>query len=126
MQPTLIETLHRSEGVKLRRFLLRMLGSADAAADAHQETYLRMLGALSRTTVEHPSAFLFQIANPEETIREVASGGWTGGVRDFGLAEDGVGWVYDEHRSMLRHPGSMRASTTYFDSTSSNAPGSAV
>ncbi|KQO69230.1 sigma-70 family RNA polymerase sigma factor [Methylobacterium sp. J-078] len=63
MQPTLIETLHRSEGVRLRRFLLRLLGSPDAAADAHQETYLRMLGAVSRAPVEHPSAFLFQVAN---------------------------------------------------------------
>ena len=36
-----------------------------------------------------------------ETIREVASGGWTGGVHDFGLAEDGVGWVYDERNQGL-------------------------
>lgn len=63
MQPISIDALHRSEGVKLRRFLLRLLGNPADAADAHQETYLRMLAALSRTQVEQPSAFLFQIAN---------------------------------------------------------------
>lgn len=63
MQPVSMDALHRSEGVKLRRFLLRLLGNAADAADAHQETYLRMLSALSRTQVERPSAFLFQIAN---------------------------------------------------------------
>jgi RNA polymerase sigma factor (sigma-70 family) len=63
MQPTSIDALHRSEGARLQRFLLRLLGNPADAADAHQETYLRMLAALSRTHVEQPSAFLFQIAN---------------------------------------------------------------
>ncbi|MEH3147669.1 MAG: sigma-70 family RNA polymerase sigma factor [Methylobacterium frigidaeris] len=63
MQPVSIDALHRNEGVRLRRFLLRLLGNPADAADAHQETYLRMLAALSRTNVEQPSAFLFQIAN---------------------------------------------------------------
>lgn len=63
MQPISIDALHRSESVKLQRFLLRLLGNPADAADAHQETYLRMLAALSRTQVEQPSAFLFQIAN---------------------------------------------------------------
>ena len=62
MQPVSIEALHRSEGVRLRRFLLRLLDNSTDAADAHQETYLRMLAALSRTRVEQPSAFLFQVA----------------------------------------------------------------
>ena len=63
MQPVSIEALHRREGVKLQRFLLRLLGNSADAADAHQETYLRMLAALSRTRIEQPSAFLFQVAN---------------------------------------------------------------
>lgn len=63
MQPISIDALHRSEGVKLRRFLLRLLGDSADAADAHQETYLRMLAALSRTPIEQPTAFLFQVAN---------------------------------------------------------------
>lgn len=63
MQPISIDALHRSESTKLRRFLLRLLGNPADAADAHQETFLRMLAALSRTQIEQPSAFLFQIAN---------------------------------------------------------------
>ncbi len=63
MQPISVDALHRSENVKLRRFLLRLLGNPADAADAHQETYLRMLAALSRTQIDQPSAFLFQIAN---------------------------------------------------------------
>ncbi len=30
-----------------------------------------------------------------DTIRELRDGKWSGGVRQFGLAEHGVGWVYD-------------------------------
>ncbi|TNC10016.1 sigma-70 family RNA polymerase sigma factor [Methylobacterium terricola] len=63
MQPISIDALHRGDGVKLRRFLTRRLGNPADAADAHQETYLLMLAALSRTTIEQPSAFLFQIAS---------------------------------------------------------------
>ncbi|MHC2086242.1 sigma-70 family RNA polymerase sigma factor [Methylobacterium sp. WCS2018Hpa-22] len=63
MQPVSMDALHRSQGAKLQRFLLRLLGNSADAADAHQETYLRMLAALSRTSVENPSAFLFQVAN---------------------------------------------------------------
>jgi basic membrane protein A len=36
-----------------------------------------------------------------DTIREVKSGGWSGGVKEFGLAEEGVGWVYDERNRAL-------------------------
>ncbi|KQO49368.1 sigma-70 family RNA polymerase sigma factor [Methylobacterium sp. SD274] len=63
MQLVSMDALHRSQGAKLQRFLLRLLGNSADAADAHQETYLRMLAALSRTSVENPSAFLFQVAN---------------------------------------------------------------
>ena len=63
MQPISIDALHRREGAKLRRFLLRLLGNPADAADAYQETYLRLLAALPRTRVERPSAFLFQIAS---------------------------------------------------------------
>ncbi|WP_183437412.1 RNA polymerase sigma factor [Methylobacterium sp. R2-1] len=57
-----IDTLYRHEGLKLRRFLLRLLDNPADAADASQETYLRMVAALSRTSIEHPSALLFRIA----------------------------------------------------------------
>ena len=36
-----------------------------------------------------------------DCIREAASGKWAGGVRVFGLAEDGVGWVYDDRNKGL-------------------------
>ncbi|WP_183570266.1 RNA polymerase sigma factor [Methylorubrum rhodinum] len=58
-----VDALHRREGLRLQRFLLRMLGNPTDAADATQETYLRMLSALSRTGVEHPTALLFRIAH---------------------------------------------------------------
>ncbi|PZP68685.1 MULTISPECIES: RNA polymerase sigma factor [Methylorubrum] len=57
-----IDALYRHEGLKLRRFLLRLLDNPADAADASQETYLRMVAALSRTGIEHPSALLFRIA----------------------------------------------------------------
>ena len=57
-----IDALHRREGSKLQRFLCRMLQNPDDAADAAQETYLRMLAALSCTRIEHPSALLFHVA----------------------------------------------------------------
>ncbi|MCJ2034906.1 RNA polymerase sigma factor [Methylobacterium sp. J-068] len=105
MRPTLIETLHRSEGVKLRRFLLRLLGSADAAADAHQETYLRMLSALSRTNVEHPSAFLFQIANNvalRMRNRRHLEGALFQPMTDLDLAEIADGYAMPERQAIAR------------------------
>jgi basic membrane protein A len=36
-----------------------------------------------------------------DTIREVTQGRWSGGVRVFGLAENGVGCVYDERNQAL-------------------------
>ena len=35
------------------------------------------------------------------TIQQVTQGGWQGGVHVFGLKEQGVGWVYDEHNQAL-------------------------
>lgn len=40
-----------------------------------------------------------------DTILEVSQGGWSGGVHVFGLADDGVGWVYDaNNRAMIPDP----------------------
>jgi basic membrane protein A len=36
-----------------------------------------------------------------DTIRQVQEGSWHGGIRVFGLAEKGVGWVYDERNKAL-------------------------
>ena len=38
-----------------------------------------------------------------ETIKDRSEGKFTGGVRELGLKEDGVGYVYDEHnRALIR------------------------
>jgi basic membrane protein A and related proteins len=39
-----------------------------------------------------------------ETIKAVQQGRWTGGVQVFGLAEDGVAWVYDDRNRALIPP----------------------
>lgn len=62
MQGISIDALYRHEGLKLRRLLARLLDNPADAADASQETYLRMVAALSRTSIEHPTALLFRIA----------------------------------------------------------------
>lgn len=62
MSGGLIDTLYRTEGVRLQRFLLRMLGNHADATDASQETYLRLVKALYATDIEHPRVFLFFVA----------------------------------------------------------------
>ncbi|GJE74971.1 RNA polymerase sigma factor [Methylorubrum suomiense] len=57
-----VEALHRREGAALQRFLQRLLRNPDDAADARQETYLRMVRALSQTEIEQPRVFLFFVA----------------------------------------------------------------
>lgn len=36
-----------------------------------------------------------------DTIRDVQAGRWSGGVHEFGLADDGVKWVYDDRNKAL-------------------------
>lgn len=43
-----------------------------------------------------------------DTIRETVEGKWSGGIQVFGLAEEGVTWVYDE-RNKARIPDRARA-----------------
>ncbi|MFD1330763.1 RNA polymerase sigma factor [Methylopila musalis] len=62
MDAAAIDALHRSEDARLQRFLLKRLGDASDAADAAQETYLRLVRALGRTEIEHPRIFLFFVA----------------------------------------------------------------
>ncbi|MGU3546992.1 RNA polymerase sigma factor [Methylobacterium sp. A52T] len=57
-----LDALHRSENLNLQRFLLRKLGNSADAADAAQETYLRLVKALTTTDLEHPRLFLFYLA----------------------------------------------------------------
>jgi RNA polymerase sigma-70 factor (ECF subfamily) len=58
----LVHELQRSEEGRLRRFFMRRFRNAADAADATQETFLRMLDAPSKTIIENPQAYLFQIA----------------------------------------------------------------
>ncbi|WCS28461.1 sigma-70 family RNA polymerase sigma factor (plasmid) [Methylobacterium sp. NMS14P] len=57
-----VDALHRSENLNLQRFLLRKLGNPADAADAAQETYLRLVKALTTTDLEQPRLFLFHLA----------------------------------------------------------------
>lgn len=58
----LVQELQRSEEGRLRRFFLRRLRNAADAADATQETFLRMLNVQQKTVIENPQAYLFQVA----------------------------------------------------------------
>ena len=58
MDAAAIDALHRSEDAKLQRFLLKLLGDASDAADAAQETYLRLVRALGRTEIERIRDFI--------------------------------------------------------------------
>ncbi|WP_454594453.1 sigma factor [Methylorubrum zatmanii] len=57
-----LDALHRRENLNLQRFLLRKLGNPADAADAAQETYLRLVKAITTTDLEHPRLFLFHLA----------------------------------------------------------------
>lgn len=57
-----VEVLHTAHGAALRRFLARMLGCEQAAADAAQETWLRLTRLSPRQTIDNPRAYVFQVA----------------------------------------------------------------
>lgn len=54
--------LERSLGDKLRRFFQRRFGNAADAADATQETFVRLLRAVPADSIENPSAYAFRVA----------------------------------------------------------------
>lgn len=62
MNAAVFETLHRVEESRLRRFFMRRLRNREDAADATQETFVRLLDIAPRTVIENPQAYLFQIA----------------------------------------------------------------
>lgn len=62
MRGLLVQELQRLEEGRLRRFFLRRFRNAADAADATQETFLRMLDVPQKTVIENPQAYLFQIA----------------------------------------------------------------
>ena len=62
MDTSLIEQLQQTEEGKLRRFFLRRLRNREDAADATQETFLRLLTASPKDDLRNPHAYLFQVA----------------------------------------------------------------
>ena len=69
------------------------------------ETYLRMLGALSRSQVEHPSAFLFQVARNvalRMRNRQRFEGTVFQAMTDLDLAEIADGYAVPERQVIAR------------------------
>lgn len=62
MLAALVHELQHSEENRLRRFFLRRLMHAADAADATQETFLRLLSTKPRQEIENPRAYLFRTA----------------------------------------------------------------
>jgi basic membrane protein A len=52
-------------------------------------------GFILTSMVKHVETSVF------DTIKELKAGRWQGGIREFGLKEDGVGWVYDDQNKAL-------------------------
>ena len=61
--------------------------------DADQ--YAEAPGFILTSMVKHVETAVF------DAIRDTRDGRWQGGIREFGLKEDGVGWVYDERNKAL-------------------------
>jgi len=76
---SLIEQLQQTEEGKLRRFFLRRLRNREDAADATQETFLRLLTTSPKEDLRNPHAYLFQVA------RSVAHGITARLMRDSAL-----------------------------------------
>jgi basic membrane protein A and related proteins len=73
------------------------LGVFEAARDLHKlaigvdsDQYDEAPGTVVTSMIKRVDTAVF------DTIRELTEGRWTSGVRQFGLAEKGVGWVYDD------------------------------
>lgn len=58
----LVGRLHASEGPRLLRFFRASLRSPQDAADATQETFLRLMGAPRPEAIANPQAYLFAVA----------------------------------------------------------------
>ena len=71
----------------------REKGKLAIGVDADQ--YAEAPGFVLTSMVKHVETSVF------DTIRQLKEGRWQGGVREFGLKEDGVGWVYDERNRAL-------------------------
>ena len=78
------------------------LGVFEAARKLHKlaigvdsDQYSEAPGVVLTSMVKRVDTAVF------ETIKGLKDGQWRSGVRDFGLADNGVTWVYDEHNKAL-------------------------
>jgi basic membrane protein A and related proteins len=74
----------------------RQTGNYAIGVDADQ--YFEAPGRILTSMVKHVDVAVFQ------TIERVKNGTFRGGIYELGLAENGVGYVYDAHNSMLIPP----------------------
>jgi len=74
----------------------RQTGNYAIGVDADQ--YSEAPGRVITSMVKHVDVAVFQ------TIQRVKDGTFHGGIYDLGLAENGVGYIYDAHNSMLIPP----------------------
>ena len=78
------------------------LGVFEAAREKHKLA----IGVDSDQYDEAPGFILTSMIKRVDTavfdvIRDARDGRWQGGIREFGLKEDGVGWVYDDRNKAL-------------------------
>lgn len=65
------------------------------AIGVDSDQYAEAPGFVLTSMVKHVETSVF------DTIRQLKEGRWQGGIREFGLKEDGVGWVYDGRNKAL-------------------------
>jgi basic membrane protein A len=65
------------------------------AIGVDSDQYAEAPGFLLTSMVKHVETSVF------DSIQQLKEGRWKGGIREFGLKEDGVGWVYDDHNRAL-------------------------
>jgi len=65
------------------------------AIGVDSDQYDEAPGVVLTSMVKHVEVAVFN------TIRDAQAGSFTGGIKVFGLAEDGVGWVYDDRNQAL-------------------------
>ena len=78
------------------------LGVLQAAADSDKLS----IGVDSNQNYLHPGSVLTSMLKrvdvaSYEVFKTAMEGTWNAGIRDLGLAEDGVGWALDEHNEAL-------------------------
>ena len=74
--------------------------------EAAREKGRLAIGVDSDQQAEAPGFILTSMVKHVETsvfdsIQDLIKGRWQGGIREFGLKEDGVGWVYDDQNKAL-------------------------